>query len=151
LQDIAVFCRILQYTAGKKMEIEQLLEQPESKTLEFKKDLSSINPILKTIVAFANTAGGLIIIGRSPEGDISGIDDIFKAEEKLANAIADSIRPVILPEIEIVTIQGKNLIVLKVSHWKGPFYIKSSGIPDGVFVRLGSTSRPVGPELLEAV
>jgi ATP-dependent DNA helicase RecG len=130
------------------MEIEQLLEQPESKTLEFKKDLSSINPILKTIVAFANTAGGLIIIGRSPEGDISGIDDIFKAEEKLANAIADSIRPVILPEIEIVTIRGKNLIVLKVSHWKGPFYIKSAGIPDGVFIRLGSTSRPAGPELL---
>jgi ATP-dependent DNA helicase RecG len=148
LQDIAVFCRILQHFAGKNMNIELLLKEPESKTLEFKKDLSSINPILKTIVAFANTAGGLIIIGRSPEGNIVGIEDIFKAEEKLANAIADSISPIILPEIEIVTIQGKNLIVLKVSHWKGPFYIRSLGIPNGVFVRLGSTSRPAGTELI---
>jgi predicted HTH transcriptional regulator len=36
------------------MEINQLLIQPESKILEFKRDLSSLGPILKTIVAFAN-------------------------------------------------------------------------------------------------
>ena len=43
--------------------IEQLLAQPESKTLEFKRNLSSPKPLLKTLVAFANTAGGRLIIG----------------------------------------------------------------------------------------
>jgi len=38
--------------------IEQLLISPEGKTLEFKRDLSSPRNILKTLVAFANTAGG---------------------------------------------------------------------------------------------
>ncbi|WP_363255784.1 RNA-binding domain-containing protein, partial [Methanospirillum sp.] len=32
-----------------------ILTQPEGKTLEFKRDLSSPKNILKTIVAFANT------------------------------------------------------------------------------------------------
>src|SRR5947208_1682013 len=102
------------------MEIEKLLLQPESKTLEFKSDLSSLQPILKTIVAFANTSGGILIIGRSPEGILLGINEIFKAEEKIANAIAENIRPSILPEIEIATIEKKNLLIIKVAHWKGP-------------------------------
>src|SRR5262245_44781750 len=99
------------------MEIEFLLKQPESKTLEFKSNLSGLQSILKTIVAFANTSGGTLIIGRSPEGMVAGVDDIFKEEEKLANAIADNIRPFILPEIEISTFEGKNLLIIKVAHW----------------------------------
>ncbi|WJJ94244.1 hypothetical protein N7E01_04100 [Neopusillimonas aromaticivorans] len=37
--------------------IEQLLSTEEGKTLEFKRDLSSPRNILKTLVAFANSAG----------------------------------------------------------------------------------------------
>lgn len=130
------------------MELEKLLTQPESKTLEFKSDLSSFLPILKTIVAFANTAGGILIIGRSPEGVLIGFEDVFKAEEQLANVISDSIGPAILPDIEIATICGKDILIVKVSYWKGPFYLKKQGIPGGVYIRLGSTSRPAGPEIL---
>lgn len=130
------------------MDMEELLKKPESKTLEFKRDLSSLQPILKTIVAFANTAGGTLIVGLTSEGNLVGIEDIFREEEKLANAISENIRPSLLPEIEIMTSQGKNLLVVKVAHWKGPFYIKQLGLPNGVFIRLGSTSRPAGPDLL---
>ncbi|MBL4774518.1 MAG: ATP-binding protein [Mariprofundus sp.] len=45
------------------MDIHSLLAAPESKTLELKRDLSSPKPILKTLVAFANSAGGTLIIG----------------------------------------------------------------------------------------
>ncbi len=126
------------------MEIADLITQPESKILEFKRDLSSLGPILKTIVAFANTAGGIIIIGLSADRQIIGISDVFKAEETLANAIADSIHPIILPEIEIVTCQEKTLLMIKVSHWRAPFYIKKEGIPNGVYIRLGLKRSPSG-------
>jgi predicted HTH transcriptional regulator len=36
---------------------------PEGKTLEFKRDLSSPKNMFKTLVAFANTAGGRLLIG----------------------------------------------------------------------------------------
>ncbi len=41
----------------------QLITMPEGKTLEFKRDLSSPKNMLKTLVAFANTAGGRLLIG----------------------------------------------------------------------------------------
>jgi len=40
----------------------QLITMPEGKTLEFKRNLSSPNNILKTLVAFDNTAGGRLLI-----------------------------------------------------------------------------------------
>ncbi|MDZ7579866.1 MAG: putative DNA binding domain-containing protein [Deltaproteobacteria bacterium] len=45
------------------MTIETLLKQPEGKTLDFKQDISSPRGFMKTLVAFANTAGGRVIIG----------------------------------------------------------------------------------------
>ena len=44
------------------MRIEEILSQNEGKTLEFKRDISSLKPIIKTLVAFANTAGGTLVI-----------------------------------------------------------------------------------------
>ena len=41
----------------------ELLKRTEGKTVEFKRDLSSPEDILKCLVAFANTAGGIVVIG----------------------------------------------------------------------------------------
>lgn len=130
------------------MNIESLLTQPESKTLEFKQDLSSLKPILKTVVAFANTAGGILIIGYSPEKGLFGIDDILEAEESLTNSISDSIKPAILPEVDIKTIEGQNILIVRVAHQKGPFYLKSEGPTEGAYMRFGSSSRKAGPDML---
>ena len=46
-----------------KLPASQLVKMQERKTLEFKRDLSSPNNILKTLVAFANSAGGCLLIG----------------------------------------------------------------------------------------
>lgn len=84
--------------------IENMLTLPEGKTREYKRDLSSLRPIIKTLIAFANTAGGTLIIGRNDDGTIYGVEDVLGAEEKLANAIADNISPSLFPEIETVSI-----------------------------------------------
>ncbi|MBW2170345.1 MAG: putative DNA binding domain-containing protein, partial [Deltaproteobacteria bacterium] len=130
------------------MNISEILIRPEGKTLEFKRDISSLKPILKTLVAFANTAGGILIIGRGSDGTIHGVPEVLQAEERLANAIADSIRPAMMPEIEIYSHNDKPLLILRVFHWKGPFYLKADGPEKGVYVRLGSTNRQAGPEIL---
>jgi predicted HTH transcriptional regulator len=129
--------------------IENLLKEPESKTVEFKRDLSSIKPIIKTIIAFANTAGGAIIIGVEDGGKVIGIDDPLKAEERLASAISDNIAPLLMPEIEITTIKNKTLLIIQVAHTVGPFYLKQFGEPVGILVRLGSTNRQASPPLID--
>ena len=130
------------------MKIEEILKQPEGKSLEFKRDISSIKPILKTLVAFANTAGGILLIGRENDGTVYGVPEVLQAEEGLTNAIAGSIHPALMPEIEIYSHNDKPLLVLRVFHWKGPFYLKADGPVKGVYVRLGSTNRQAGPEIL---
>jgi ATP-dependent DNA helicase RecG len=85
-----------------------VLSLNEGKTIEFKRDLSSPKNLLKTLVAFANTAGGKIFVGvddetRKPLGVESPLDE----EERLGSLIADSIAPRLVPNLEMVTIEGR--------------------------------------------
>ena len=75
---------------GRRMEIEKLVSQPESKTLEFKRDVSSLNPILKTVVAFANTAGGKIVIGIGSDGELLGLENSTNTSLVVAESGATS-------------------------------------------------------------
>src|SRR5690554_6662676 len=123
------------------MEIEQLLQQPEGKQLEFKRDLSSPGPLLKTLVAFANTAGGQLIIGITDDGAVVGVDDPLAEEERLASLIADSIAPRLLPSIELLTVAGKTLLRVEVFLSSSrPHYLKAKGPEHGVLVRVGSSN-----------
>ena len=99
-------------------------------------------------MAFANTAGGALIIGRDDDGRLRGVASIQDEEERLANAISDSIQPVLMPDIEVIVIEGKDLLVVRVARWPGPFYVKALGPEEGVYVRLGSTNRKAGEEQL---
>jgi len=45
------------------MDIQEILKRQEGKTLEFKRDLSSPERIIRAITAFANTAGGILLVG----------------------------------------------------------------------------------------
>ena len=130
------------------MTIADLLNEPEGKTLEFKRDLSSMKPILKTLVAFANTAGGSIIIGVEDDGKVCGIPDVLQAEERITSSITDNIHPMLIPEIEIYSHEGKSLLIIRVPHWRGPFYLKSEGPEKGVYIRIGSTSRQANGDIL---
>ena len=78
------------------MDIVKLIKLKESQTLEFKRDTSSLDPILKSVIAFANTVGGLLLIGVEDDGTIIGITNPSKIQEQLANSIAHRIQPKIL-------------------------------------------------------
>jgi len=77
--------------------LNNLLAQPEGKTLEFKQDGSSSKPFLKTLVAFANTAGGRLIFGVTDDRQIVGVEAPLDEEERLCSLIADSIAPPFYP------------------------------------------------------
>lgn len=133
------------------MNLSKILTSSEGKTLEFKRDTSALKQIMRTIVAFANTAGGIIVIGRDDNGDIVGVEDPLQVEEQLVNSIADSIAPMLMPNIEIVSIESKYLLCVRVAHWPGPFYLKSEGLERGVYIRLGSSTHQVGPEFIAEI
>ena len=126
-----------------------ILTRDEGKTLDFKRDLSSPRGLLKTLVAFANTAGGKVIIGvddktRQPVGFESPLDE----EERLCSLIADSIIPRLVPSIEMLTIDGKTVLIAEVFLSNSrPHFLRSEGPENGVYVRLGSSNRKADREL----
>lgn len=129
--------------------IEQLLLQPEGKTLEFKRDLSSPRNALKTLVAFANSAGGRLVIGVDDARQVTGVAEPLDEEERICNLIADSIAPRLVPQVELASIDGRTVLVVEVFPSNSrPHYLKSLGPQQGVYVRLGSSSRQAGPELV---
>ena len=97
------------------MNLTETLRKPEGKTLEFKRDLSSPDGFLRTVVAFANTSGGTILIGvEDRSGHIRGVTDPLDLEERAANLISDSIRPRLLPDLEIASYRNTQLLAVRV-------------------------------------
>ncbi len=125
------------------MKIEELLTRPEGKTLEFKQDLSSPKNILKTVTAFANTAGGIVLIGiEDGTRAVLGVENPLDEEERLCNLIADSIEPRLAPGVELVNWKGRTLLAVEVyPSALRPHWLKAQGIENGVLVRVGSTNR----------
>lgn len=66
----------------------------------------------KTVVAFANDAGGDIYIGIDNKHNIVGLpeDGLTTLEEQLSNLIYDRCYPAVLPEITLLTIEDKHII-----------------------------------------
>lgn len=133
------------------MDLLTILKTPEGKTLEFKRDLSSPQGILRTIVAFANTAGGIIIIGvEDKTRSICGVEDPLNLEERIANLINDSIQPRLIPEIEILPWRNNQVIAIQIHpSYVRPHYFKSTGIEKGTYLRVGSTNRLADERLIE--
>ena len=128
-----------------------ILKRPEGKTLEFKRDLSTPAGVLKTIVAFANTAGGTLLLGVEDKSrHVRGVPDPLDLEERLANLISDRIAPRLLPEIEILPWRRTHVLAVQVhSSSRRPHHLAREGVAAGVYVRVGSTNRRADPEMIE--
>jgi len=132
------------------MRLDELIKKTEGKTLEFKQDISSPLPILKTMVAFANTSGGTIVIGIEDKSRaIKGVVNPLAQEERLTNLVADNIYPKLVPNIELVNWKNKQLLRIEVySSPILPHYLTKHGEEKGVYVRLGSSNRQAGKEII---
>ncbi len=132
--------------------IEDILSKTENKTLEFKENAHSLNNIVKTVIAFTNTAGGMIIIGIEDKTKaLVGVENILSEEERIASTLADNIEPLIIPDIDIITYRKKEFLIIHIPHLVGPHYLKKAGPENGVYIRLGSTNRIADPEMLESL
>jgi ATP-dependent DNA helicase RecG len=101
------------------------------------------------LLAFANTAGGRLIVGVDDDRQVIGVEHPLDEEERICSLIADSIAPRLVPNVELMTVEGKTLLVVEVFlSGLRPHYLKAAGSDNGVYVRLGSTNRQADRELI---
>jgi predicted HTH transcriptional regulator len=132
------------------MNLLEILKRPEGKTLEFKRDLSSPEAALRTIVAFANTAGGVLLVGVEDRSrNVRGVPEALDLEERVANLISDRIAPRLVPEIEILPWRRTHVLGLEIHPSPSrPHHLISEGSEAGVYVRVGSTNRRADSEMI---
>ncbi|PZO56943.1 MAG: hypothetical protein DCF15_07825 [Phormidesmis priestleyi] len=123
--------------------IEQI-QQGESKTLELKAQLPRHDQIAKTVVAFANTSGGKLVIGVDDERQVVGLaeGDVLDLQDRVASIVFDRCAPAILPEIYSANVRGRLVLVVEV--FRGnllPYYLKAAGKNEGTYLRIGATNR----------
>ncbi len=134
------------------MNILEVINQPEGRKIEFKENLPSKTDLCKTVVAFANDAGGEIFIGiKNKPRKIVGVaeEELVKIEEQISNIIHDNCYPTILPDILFINYKGKHIIVVKI--YKGsspPYFIKQKGKEKGTYIRVGSTTRLADSDII---
>lgn len=134
------------------MKILDEIKNGESKILELKEKLPDNKSIAKTVIAFANTSGGKIIVGINDKLNITGVDanSVYSQKDKIASVIFDSCSPDILPEIYTINIGGKLLLAIEI--FRGnlmPYFLKSEGKAEGVYIRVGATNRKASPQIIE--
>ena len=118
----------------------------EGVRVEYKREM--IENIPKTISAFANTLGGIVIIGIETDSQnkvtaISGIDKKAGIEEGIIDSSLNGIYPSVIPEVRIFEIlekKNKVVVVIKVHESvQAPHAIQNS---TRVYIRTGSSSQP---------
>jgi len=133
------------------MNILDKVRQPENRKLELKRSLPPRAKWLKTIISFANGAGGELILGVDDKNrDILGIENPFELEEKISNTIHDSIRPSISPYIRIINLKNRQLLSVQILPGQlKPYYLASKGLEKGTYIRIGSTNRQADLSAIE--
>jgi len=96
------------------MNINHLIQSGESETLEFKKSTGEWKEIIEAISAFANTRGGVILVGVDKKNKICGVSVGKGTIEDLTNKILNNTEPKIYPEIGIRTMDKKKILYVKV-------------------------------------
>jgi ATP-dependent DNA helicase RecG len=120
------------------------IETGENLTTEFKREYTE--EIKKTIVAFANTAGGTLYIGINDDKSIAGVDTPDDTMLQVNNAVRSAIKPDLTLFVDCKTEKKGKSTVIVITVQKGsacPYYLAGKGIrPEGVYIRQGASSVP---------
>ena len=94
-------------------EIREIINNGENSYIEFKEQGIKAKDLAEEIVAFANSEGGMILIGVDDDGNAKGVSDTL-IEEKIMNVCRNNCIPNIIPTFQSVDIDGKTIAVITI-------------------------------------
>lgn len=124
----------------------------ETTNIDFKVDLEKEKPKswLKSVSAFANTKGGIILFGVDDKTrEEKGIADVVKATEKISELINARIEPLPRYELNYFEEDGKDFIELEIGDGPiTPYFYVADGRKEA-FIRSGNQSIPAPAHILQ--
>lgn len=122
-----------------KKEALKAIKAGEGISVEFKASLSNLDRIAEITCSFANSRGGVILIGMADDKQITGVEIGRQTIERISDVIVDNSDPKIYPEVLPWKISGKHIIIIRVreSHDKPHLYLGRA------FIRVGKNTKPM--------
>jgi ATP-dependent DNA helicase RecG len=124
------------------LELLEIIERGEDSHHQFKRNVTNAQSLSQEFCAFANSEGGLLIIGiddRTNEPVGLGTEDIHRINQLVSNA-ASEVRNPINPISENLKIGDKIVMVVQIREGKDKPYFASDG---AIFVKSGADKRKV--------
>lgn len=123
------------------IELLEIIERGEDSYHQFKRNVTNVTSLSQEICAFANSKGGMLMIGVADSGEIVGLttQDIRRLNQLISNA-ASEIRNPINPETENIKIEDKLVLVVHVPEGRDKPYFASDG---AIYIKSGADKRKV--------
>jgi hypothetical protein len=154
----ADYLAVLKSAGHGERDLHSLIRAGESATLEFKSTLrwdlraGKTNPAverasLKTVSAFLNTDGGILLIGIRDDGTVEGIEsDKLASEDKfllhfwtlVRTCFGREVSPYIRTDLQ--TVEEKTVCIVTCSRCDYPVFLNQPGFPEEFFIRTGPGS-----------
>jgi len=116
----------------------------EKNNIEFKREYTA--DIKKEVMAFANSSGGVIYVGRDDNGNNFPLSDMDETLTQITNSIRDSLLPDVTMFVKYDTDESGITITVREGTHK-PYFLQEKGLkPSGVYVRQGASSVPASFE-----
>jgi len=124
------------------LELIEILERGEDSGHQFKANITNAESLAGDMIAFANTKGGMIIIGADDNGRIARLtpDDIRRLNQLVANTATNNVKNPINPITENVKIGDDLLMVIHIAEGTDKPYMDNNGV---VWVKSGSDKRRI--------
>jgi len=109
------------------LELRERIAKGEDLHTEFKEVIESNEDLAKSIVCFANTDGGQIIIGVSKTGEVVGVENIDETMRRVDDVAFNRCEPPVTVVIETITVENKTVLVVNVPKGEQRPYRTQSG------------------------
>ena len=125
------------------MEKEQLLEiigNGETQEVELKESFHSSQDFAKLMSGFANTQGGMIIVGVNAKKNVIGIKGDLDPLQQKISAAAQTVSPPLVPDIQVHNLNGKKVVAVVIQKAIDKTYHTCQGV---IYVKVGSTLKKI--------
>lgn len=126
--------------------IEALINQPEGPTLAFLRERCKLDELAETLIAFANGAGGTLIlgVGGRARGKVEGLRDVDGLRDSVLDAALACTPPLVLPMPQVIRYVELELLVVVVPPGLPHVY----NLRGKYLRRQGATNQPLLPDAL---
>ena len=121
-------------------DLKQRITQGENATAEFKENFD--REVIETAAAFANTNGGVILIGVSDKREINGITIGKETLRDVSNRISQATEPRVIVEVESVAVEGQSVLLVHIAETS----IKPISVRGRCYKRVGNSNRVMSPQ-----